>query len=74
MGSQMPDAIPLLNCGITFHNVAVTVGTLYRTAEFEKSEKLLEYAYIVVPLVKESDSRQKKYSVDSMGSWMCLNG
>lgn len=60
MGSQMPDAVPLLNCGIAFHNVAVTVGTLYRTAEFEKSEKLLEYSYIVVPLVKESDSRQKE--------------
>lgn len=63
MGSQMLDAIPMLNCGIAFHNVAVTVGTLYRTTEFEKSEKLLEYAYIVVPLVKESDSRQKKKKI-----------
>lgn len=63
MGSQMPDAIPMLNCGIAFHNVAVTAGTLYRTTEFEKSEKLLEYAYIVVPLVKESNSSQKRFSI-----------
>lgn len=57
MASQMPDAIPMLSCGIASHNVAVTVGTLYRAAEFEKSEKCLEYPYIVVPLVKESGSR-----------------
>lgn len=40
---------------------------IYRTAEFEKSEKLLEYAYIVVPLVKESDSRQKNIQYIAWG-------
>lgn len=67
----MQDAISTLNCGISFHNVALTVDTLYRAAGFEKSEKLLGYGYIIPPLVTESDSR---YSVYSMGPGMWCNG